>query len=177
MVRRRGSAINLLLVAFGLIACNETTMSPTGGFERAYLVARNALETGQYDLAERSYAALVDTAGPLEQRMRIEYSHSLLRADKFAQASVEATRVAGSTDPKARASALAIRASADHELARSEIETGKANASTYSRLASASRDLGEVLSRHKDLDPIGVMSARNAALSAEIGALRQAGLM
>ena len=64
---------------FALVGCEEGAPFGHQTFRAQYAVAREALEQGHYEKANRSYARLLEQAGPLTPRIRLEYAHLLLR--------------------------------------------------------------------------------------------------
>lgn len=142
------------------------------GFKANYLVARAALEQGQYAKASRQYISLLPKAGPLEARIRLEYAHSLLRENKFEKASDEARVVASELKGRGRAAALAVQATADQEIGRASINRGEVTAEAIQRLVSARDAFDEVLKSYPDLDPLGGLKARRASLTVELSTIR-----
>jgi tetratricopeptide (TPR) repeat protein len=142
------------------------------GFKANYLVARAALEKGQYTKAERSYASLLKTAGPLESRLRLEYAHTLLRSGKFEKASDEARVVASQLDGRGRAAALAVQATADQEIARNAINKGTVTTDAVQRLVAAKQAFDEVLAGYPDLDPLGGLALRRKTIDIEMSTIR-----
>ncbi len=138
------------------------------GFKANYLVARAALESGQYDRAVRQYRALLKDTGPLEMRIRLEEAHALLRNGKFDRAVEAAQLVATHLTGAGRSAALAVQGTADHEAARSAVLRGKAGAAELKRMQSAQAALSEVLSINPELDPTGAMKSRLAQIELEL---------
>lgn len=160
---RAGKAGILAVTVFALVACEEG--APFGGqtFRAQYAVARNALEAGNYEKAGRSYQRLMEKAGPLEPRLRLEYAHALLRQGDYAGAAAQSGALVASQKGAARAAALAVKATAEHELALQALAKGdKAGAKRL--LASADKGMAEVLKTHPELDPIGGLAARRASI-------------
>ncbi|MCP5074286.1 MAG: hypothetical protein GY947_13490 [Rhodobacteraceae bacterium] len=153
------------------VACDTTGTTNRSGFKNGYQVARNALEAGRYDKASRAYAKLVDNAGPLENRVRLEYAHSLLREGRYLDASNQARAVANSEKGASRSAALSVQGSADHEYARSVLALGQDRDVAKSRLKSAKAALDEMLKKNKELDPLGTMVKRRKAIKVELAAL------
>lgn len=154
-----------------LVACQEGQTTDRAGFKAKYQVARNALEEGSYARAGRNYKALLAQAGPLEPRVRLEYAHSLLRNDQFEAAAAEAGKVANSQTGNARLAALAVRGTADHELARAAIANGQRDAAVRARLQAAASALDAVLKHAKTFDPVGSLATRRKQIAADLAAL------
>lgn len=166
-----------LSVLFVLAVAGCQTGTPSAsvsriGFKANYLVARAALEKGQYAKAERSYASLLKKAGPLEPRLRLEYAHTLLRAGKFDKASDEARVVASQLDGRGRAAALAVQATADQEIARTAINNGTVTSDAVQRLVAAKQAFDEVLTGYPDLDPLGGLALRRKTIDIEMSTIR-----
>ncbi len=154
-------------VALLLGSCGEGSGPAGSGFQSKYAVARNALETGDYARAKRSYQRLIAEAGPLVPRLQLEYAHAELRAGNYAAAAKIAGDLAQNQSGEARAVALAVQGTAQHELgldllARGEVEAGKA------QLTQARAALSEVLKSKSDLDPLGSMAGRRASIEARL---------
>lgn len=150
------------VLALGLLAgCQSSGVETSrAGFKANYIVARTALEQGQFDKAARGYKALLSDAGPLEPRVRLEYAHALLREGKFSKAADEARLVAAGLSGPGRSAALAVQGTAEHELAMANIAKGRTGAATIALLQSARFALQEMLSVSPELDPNGSMRAR-----------------
>lgn len=151
-----------------LLACENTAGQASGGFQREYLVARQALETGNYDLAIRRYGAMLPSAGPLTPRLRLEYAHSLLRGNRFDDAAREADALVDSHSGDARGSALAVRATARHEAARALIATGQNDERVRALLRQARADFELFLAQHENLDNVGAMRSRAALVASDL---------
>jgi len=156
-----------------LAACVDNTVSrgTSGGFKGKYQVARNALESGAYSKAIKSYKILMKESGPLTSRVRLEYAHALLRANLFEQAAHEARILSGSETGDARIAALAVQATADHEMARAAMANGARDASVKDRLIAARTAFDIVLKRGKTFDPLGALAERRRVITGEISAL------
>lgn len=170
MASRRFSAILLIAAAPLLVGCEGTGGLSSGGFRNDYLVARQALETGNYGLAIRGYARLAALEGPLQPRLRLDYAHSLLRGGRFAEAEAEATALIAAAAGEVRGSALAVRGTARHERARILAAAGQ-RAEARALAAAAADDLAAFLAGHAALDAHGMMAARLALARAELAAL------
>jgi len=158
------------LALLGLVACEEGAPFGAQTFRAQYAVARNALETGDYDKAGRSYVRLLEQAGPLAPRIRLEYAHTLLRQGDYAGAATQAGSLVRSEKGAARAAALSVQATAEHELALKALASGD-RAAGKQFLASADAGMAEVLKSNPELDPIGSLAARRASIK-----VRQASL-
>ncbi len=139
-------------------------------FRGQYSVARDALETGNYDLAARKYAKLAEAAGPLEARIRLEYAHTQLRAENYADAAQQASQLAAEQTGTARAAALAVQATAEHELGMAARTKGD-HATAKQLLESADSAMAEILKSHPDLDPMGALAARRASINTQLKTL------
>lgn len=157
----RAGILGAALVA--LSSCEESGPFGHQTFRAQYAVAREALESGHYEKASRSYVRLMEDAGPFAPRIRLEYAHTLLRNGEYAKAAEQAASLAQSQQGKARAAALAVKGTAEHELALQLIAKGeRAGARRY--LDSADKAMAEVLKLHADLDPVGSLAARRASI-------------
>ncbi len=165
----------LALLGLILIACETSgvslNMGLNSGFKGKYLSARNALENGSYPKAVRSYQSLLKSSGPLEARVRLEYAHSLLRADRFSEAFEQAKILADSQTGVARSTALSVQATAEHELALTALANGMRDGTVKDRLKSAKSALDEMLKNHKELDTLGAMAARRSAIKKALSTL------
>lgn len=150
------------LLWLALSSCDEGAVGPDG-FQRQYVVSRNALETGKFDKASRGYARLVETAGRYEPRVRLEYAHALLRGDAYQEAADQARRLAAATSGVTRSAALAVQGTAEHELGMS-----KPGAEGDAYLRSARAALTEALASNPELDQLGTLKTRKARLDSQI---------
>lgn len=144
--------------------------APTGGqsgFQKQYVVARDALESGQYARASRAYGQLMQKAGPLRPRLQLEYAHSELRAGNYAEAARLASDLAQNQKGQDRAAALAVQGTAQHELGLAALQKGDAE-SGKTLLSAADKALSEVVKTHPDLDPLGSLAGRRAAIRARL---------
>lgn len=165
------NALCLVVVASGLLACEAAGTLAGGGPRSDYLVARQALESGNYPLAIRRYETLIAQMGPGESaRLQLEYAHSLLRANRFDDAIQAAGPLAARHPDSIQASALAVRGTARHEAARLAMERGE-NAQARALLEAARADLAAFLQRHSTLDSAGSMRARSELIAADLGSL------
>ncbi|MDB2408104.1 hypothetical protein N9W17_06290, partial [Jannaschia sp.] len=160
-----------MLLSVAVASCTQTEGSGGSvGFQSQYDTARGALEAGDYRKATRLYKQLVPKAGPLGVRVRLEYSHAVLRAGDYAGAAEMSDSVASDAEGGARAAALAVRGTAEHEMALQYLGTGDAEAGA-AHLAKARAALREVLDAHPDMDPLGSLAGRVAAIDARLAAM------
>ena len=153
-----------------LVACEEGAPFGHQTFRAQYAVARDALENGHYEKAGRSYQRLMEQAGPFAPRIRLEYAHTLLRKGDYAQAAAQAGTLVQGEKGAARAAALAVKATAEHEIALQMLAEGnRGEGKRY--LESADRGMAEVLKTHPELDPIGSLAARRASIKVRKSAL------
>ena len=177
---RLPSKIKLLSVSLALLvtaSCQTgvpalNAAASRAGFKANYLVARTALEGGQYAKASRGYANLLKKAGPLEARLRLEYAHSLLREGKLESASNEARVAVSQLTGTGRSAALAVQATADQEIARQAIDSGTATADAVQRLVSARDAFDEMLKNDPQLDPLGSMKLRRRTIDVELSTIQ-----
>ena len=158
-------------VLLALAACQDFAISGKSGFKGQYLAARGALESGSYDTAARAYQTLLKQSGPLAARVRLEYAHSLLRANRFEDAAREARKITATEQGSARLAALAVQGTADHETARAAMARGDTGTKVRSLLNAAKAALDEVLAKGKAFDPLGALAARRKILGLEIARL------
>lgn len=157
-----------------LASCENTGGVSSGGLRNDYLVARQALETGNYDLAIRRYRAALHRTGAADGsshggshgRLRLEYAHSLLRANRFDEAIAQADLLAGHAEGSVRSSALAVRGTARHELARQSGDPRGAEARDL--LTGARADLAAFLQAHPGLDAAEAMQRRLDLVQADL---------
>lgn len=154
----------------GLAGCAPDLGSGASSFQKQYAAARTALESGRYDRAIQGYARLAETAGPLRSRIELELAHSYLRSGQFAQAAKMARRVAQAETGQGQAAALAVQATADHELGLEALARGD-TARGRSFLQQADRAMKSVLDGHEILDPLGALAARRASIAVRLKAL------
>ncbi|PCH98382.1 MAG: hypothetical protein COB84_02140 [Rhodobacteraceae bacterium] len=152
-------------------ACQEVQTSKRSTFKGQYFAARGALESGEYTRASRSYKALLAKSGPLSTRLRLEYAHSLLRENKFKAAAQEARIISETEIGDARIAALAVRGTAEHEIARTAMARGSRDETTRNTLKSAARALDEVIKQGKSFDPLGSMAERRRIIGQELAQL------
>lgn len=153
-------------------ACEAAGTLAGGGSDSDYLVARQALETGNYDLAVRRYSGMMQRMDPATAtRLQLEYAHALLRANRYADAINATEPLIDGRDSTIRASALAVRGTARHEAARTRITQGHSDAETRALLEGARDDLAAFLATHRAMDSAGSMRARTALINADLQSL------
>jgi hypothetical protein len=165
--------VTLVIVALGLmlpLAACDTAPGNATGFRKTYFAARGALEEGRYGQASRQYEQLMASAGPFLPRIQLEYAHSLLRAGDHAGAARIGEQMAQSESGAASAAALAVAATARHEmglaaLAQGQTDAGRAN------LEKASAAMAKVLGSHPELDPLGALAGRQASIKVRLQAI------
>jgi hypothetical protein len=161
-----------LAAVFALGSCEAAGTLPGAGPRSDYLVARQALETGNYALAARRYEALIGRVAPgTARRVELEYAHALLRADRHDQAIAVATGLVGAGDGAIAGSALAVRGTARHEAARARIDRGDRGPEARALLEGARDDLAAFLGGHGGLDAGGSMRARSELIAADLRSL------
>ncbi len=146
------------------------SFSENGSFRSRYESARNALEAGNYDKANRIYASLTENAGPFEPRIRLEYAHSLLRGGDYAEAANQARFLAQGMDGEGRAAALAVLGTAEHELGLKAVQAGDM-AAARRHLTAAQTALDETLKTDPKQDPVGALKARQKDVALRLKAL------
>ncbi|WP_299693810.1 hypothetical protein [uncultured Tateyamaria sp.] len=157
----------LVMVVFG---CGPEGGLGPSSFQSQYNAARTALESGRYARAIGGYTRLLEQAGPLAARVRLELAHSYLRDNQFAAASQQARRLATTLDGPDKAAALAVQATADHELGLAALAAGdRAKGASFLRQADAA--MKTVVDNHPDLDPLGALAARRASIAVRLRGL------
>ena len=152
-----------------LSSCENTGTIAGGGADSNYSVARQALENGNYNVAIRGYQNLLGRMSPgTASRIELEYAHSLLRANRFDEAIEVANRLTQQPDNSIRASALAVRGTAQHEAARKMIASGQHNIRVRQLLEGAQADLAAFLHVHSSLDAGGAMRARSQIIASDL---------
>ncbi|MDU8925822.1 hypothetical protein RXV86_00330 [Alisedimentitalea sp. MJ-SS2] len=158
------------MALIALVGCEEGAPFGQQTFRAQYAVARQSLENGQYEKAGRSYQRLLEQAGPLAPRIRLEYAHTLLRQGDFPQAAAQAGSLVQGSTGAARAAALAVQATAEHEMALQFLAQGdRVKGKQY--LIRADKGMAEVLKKHPEMDPIGSLAARRASIKVRKAAL------
>lgn len=161
---RLGLAAALLLLTG---SCDMPTPSGGGGFQQRYMFAREALEGGDYDRAARGFRQLMPEAGALRPRLELEYAHSALRAGDYSEAARAGAALAAGQSGASRAAALAVQGTAQHEQALVLLAQGR-TPEAVALLQAARAALSEVVGTYPDLDPLGSMAGRNAAIEARL---------
>ena len=159
-----------VISVFSIVSCAENTADSPRGFKSQYNQARTALEQGDYARANRVYLRLADDAGPFETRVRLEHGHSELRAGAFDRASAIAGALAQAGTGDARAAALAVQGTADHEMGLALLRQGE-TAAAAARLRAAQAALDEVLADHPEMAPLGALVGRQASIAARLKTL------
>ena len=170
MTPKRVMPAFLALGALLPLAACDTAEGNASGFRNNYFVARSALEEGEYGQANRQYAKLMSSAGPFLPRIQLEYAHSLLRAGNYAQAAQMAEAMSLGSEGAASAAALAVAATARHELGLQALAEGKHEAGKM-HLEHAQSSMAQVLLTHPDLDPLGSLAGRQASIAVRLKAL------
>lgn len=156
-----------------LAACSGFGATQEGAdFRGDYMAARQALESGNYGDAAQRYEALLDSGSPVDDRLRLEYAHTLLRADRFGEAAEVAETLQGSGSATIRAQARAVRGTARHEAAATRRADGADTAELVALLEAAQSDIRAFLSDHRELDADNAMQSRAASIDAELATLR-----
>lgn len=153
----------LACAVLALASCQTGTSGQGSGFKSQYLAARQALEAGKYDQASRAYAQLLTRAGPLEPRIRLEYAHTLLRKGDYEGAAREGHLLAQTPEADLRHAALAVSATADHELGLAAIQNGDL-AKGKQLLTQADAAITQVLQFDAKLDPLGALAGRQRSI-------------
>jgi len=162
----------IAITVIALSSCETAGTLPGGGPRSDYQVARQALETGNYALAARRYESLMTHVQPgTARRLELEYAHTLLRADRHADAIRVAGGLVGASDGAIAGSALAVRGTARHEAARIRIDQGDRGQETRALLTAARDDLATFLRLHAGLDAGGSMRARSELIQADLRSL------
>ena len=162
-------------LVFILAACEPGVVSKGAGFQRNYVVSRKALEAGDYEVAIKGYGAMIKQGGPLEPRLRLEYAHALLRASRYDEAARVSGALAKGLKGSDRAAALAVRGTAEHEMALAAMANGNYGPETKKRLLSARAALDEMLKTNADLDPLGAMASRRRDIASELKVVAKRG--
>ncbi|RFP86722.1 hypothetical protein DZK27_13940 [Rhodobacteraceae bacterium 63075] len=155
--------VSLVLLA----SCDETVGIGEKSFQRQYAIARDALEEGRYERASKAYAQLIPKAGPLAPRMKLEYAHAQLRVGQYGKASQIARSLSQSKDVSLKSASLAVYGTAEHELGEAALQRGDLTAGRQ-HLAAAQSALGMMLKAHPEMDPLGAMAGRKAAVDARL---------
>ena len=167
-VRRVFSAVGTLAAAMVMMSCEPAGTLVGGGRADDYRVARQALETGNYELAITRYERLLSRAGPAAGRLELEYAHSLLRAGALDEAIAVSDGLLERQTGSVRASARAVRGTARHQLARGMIASGDSGDEVRRLLESAQADLSDFLETHPGLDAAGAMAKRSRLIADDL---------
>ncbi len=162
-------------IIFILAACEPGVVSKGAGFQRNYSASRKALEAGDYEVAIKGYSIMIQEGGPLEQRLRLEYAHALLRANHYDEAARISGALANQLKGTDRAAALAVRGTAEHEIALAAMANGDYGPATKKRLISARAALKEMLKADAELDPLGAMASRYKDIASELALVNKRG--
>ena len=166
----RTRAVLAAAALVSLAACEPGVLSKSAQFQRNYSAARTALEQGNYEIAVNRYRALLPTAGPMRPRVRLEYSHALLRNGQNAEAAKVAHALAEESRDTERAAALAVEGTALHEEALALMKSGHED-EARAPLKRAAVALDEMLKLDPSLDPLGSMASRRREIGAELAKL------
>ncbi|MGJ8615515.1 MAG: tetratricopeptide repeat protein [Sulfitobacter sp.] len=150
-----------------LMSCTETAGIGQRGFESQYNTARAALEKGDYAKAGKMYARMLPESGPLNDRIQLEYAHTMLRSGQYDKAVQIANGLANNGNADARAAALSVKGTADHEIGMKLLQGGD-QANGAARLKAAQQALEEVLKAHPDFDPVGSLAGRQASIAVQL---------
>lgn len=158
----------LLLLSGCMEAGTSTSTAATkpGVFQARYEKARAALEAGKFDRAISGYKALLPQAGPLAPRLQLELAHAQLRNGDYAASAQAASALAISQQGDARAAALAVQGVAQHEMALTAIQAGRLGEAA-GLLTQADKAMAEVLKTNVEMDPLGALAARRAAIKVQ----------
>lgn len=154
-----------------LVGCDDGQSTGSDGFRRDYTSARSALETGNYDKSNRLYAKMMQEAGPLRDRLQLEYAHSLLRSGAYGQAATQAQALSQRQSGTARSAALAVLGTSYHELGLTAL-TGGDSTKGRQYLGQAQSAFSEVLKNDPELDPLGAVAGRQASIAVQLKSLR-----
>lgn len=167
ILRSRGR-LAALCVLVALAACENAGTLTGGGAESDYLVARQALETGNYDIAIRTYGRILQRVdASTAARLQLEYAHALLRGGRYDEAVAACDMLVTRQTGAIRLSALAVRGTARHEAARQRLDAGQRDAATRGLLDDAEHDLQATQQGPAPLDSTGSMRARLELIAAD----------
>lgn len=166
---RRALALSAVL-AVVLSGCDDGSGAGSNSFRNNYTNARTALESGQYDKANRIYARMLPQAGPLQSRIQLEYAHSLLRSGAYGEAIQQTQGLSQSQSGTARSAALSVLGTAHHELGLVAV-SNQDGATGRQHLVAAQNAIGEVLRSDPDLDPLGALAGRQASIKVQLKSL------
>lgn len=169
--RRAPRAAVFTAMAFFLMSCEPAGTIVAGGRADDYAVARQALETGNYPLAITRYERLLDRTGDAAGRLKLEYAHSLLRAGRYEEAIEVSTALIDTHGGSLQGSALAVRGTAQHQIARAKLDAGETDPALRGRLLAAQADLKSFIKDHSKLDAAGAMKARIEMIAADLNSV------
>lgn len=153
-----------------LVGCTEgiTPSDNTEVFHKRYDVARDALEGGRYQAAARHYRALLPDAKTLTPRIRLELAHAYLRNGDYTLAAREAQTASTRMDNMGKAAAQAVLATALHEMAIAARQAGDQTVARQN-MQAAEQNFAAALGAHPELDPLGALAGRQAAIKVQLG--------
>ena len=157
-------------LALVLSSCTDGSGAGSNTFRNDYTAARGALESGNYDKANRIYTRMLQDAGPLKPRIQLEYAHSLLRSGAYGEAIQQAQSLSQSQSGTARSAALSVLGAAHHEMGLAAL-SGQDAAGGRQHLISAQNAIGEVLRSDPELDPLGALAGRQASIKVQLSSL------
>jgi len=152
-----------------LVGCSEgiAPSDSATAFQKQYNVARDALESGRFQAATRQYRALLPAADGFEPRIRLELAHAYLRNGDYPQAAQEARTASQQMDLMAKAGAQAVLGTALHEMALAARQQGD-SVTARKNLQAAQANLDTVLASYPELDPLGALAGRQAAIKVQL---------
>ena len=166
------SGVAALCGVMALASCENAGTLAGGGAESDYLVARQALESGNYDIAIRTYGRLMGRVdASAASRLQLDYAHALLRGNRFDEAVAATDPLIARQEGAIRLSAMAVRGTARHEEARRQIDAGRGTPATRALLMAAQSDLTATLQAPEPLDATGAMRARLDLIAADLARL------
>jgi len=166
---RRVLALSAVLAVL-LSGCEDGSGAGSNSFRNNYTNARTALESGQYDKANRIYVRMLQDTGPLQPRIQLEYAHSLLRSGAYGEAIQQAQSLSQSQSGTARSAALSVLGAAHHELGLTAL-TNQDAATGRQHLVAAQNAIAEVLGSNPELDPLGALAGRQASIKVQLKSL------
>lgn len=166
--RRAPRAAVMAAMALFLMSCEPAGTVVGGDRADDYMVARQALETGNYSLAISRYERLLGQAGDAAGRLQLEYAHSLLRGARYEDAITVATALIDTQSGSLQGSALAVRGTAQHQIVRVKLASGENGPEQRARLLAAQSDLTSFVRNHAKLDAASAMKARLEMIAADL---------
>jgi len=158
------------VLAVVLSGCDDGSGAGSNSFRNDYTAARGALESGNYDKANRIYTRMLQDAGPLTPRIQLEYAHSLLRSGAYGEAIQQAQALSQSQSGTARSAALSVLGAAHHEMGLTAL-TSQDAANGRQHLVAAQTAITEVLRADPELDPLGALAGRQASIKVQLKSL------